>query len=42
MAARLAGEDALARRWLSQALAQNPGFSPLHAPRAQRALASLR
>jgi hypothetical protein len=41
MAAKLAGRPALARRWLTQALALNPGFSPLHAPRAQRALASL-
>ena len=41
MAATLAGERTLGRRWLTQALAQNPRFSPLHAPRAQRALASL-
>ena len=41
LAARLAGKPALARRWLSQALALNPRFSPLHAPRAKRALASL-
>jgi tetratricopeptide (TPR) repeat protein len=41
MAAKLAGEPALARRWLTQALALNPHFSPLHAPRAQRALRSL-
>ncbi len=41
MAAKLAGEPALARRWLTQALALNPRFSPLHAPRAQRALDSL-
>jgi tetratricopeptide (TPR) repeat protein len=41
MAAKLAGERALARRWLAQALALNPRFSPLHAPHAQRALASL-
>ena len=41
MAAKLAGNDALARRWLTQALALNPQFSPLHAPRAQRALNSL-
>jgi tetratricopeptide (TPR) repeat protein len=41
MAAKLAGEPALARRWLSQALAQSPRFSPLHAPRARRALQSL-
>ena len=42
MAAKLAGERALARRWLTQALALNPQFSPLHAPRAQRALALAR
>lgn len=41
MAAKLAGERSLARRWLAQGLAQNPHFSPLHAPRARRALASL-
>jgi tetratricopeptide (TPR) repeat protein len=41
MAAKLAGEPVLARRWLTQALSLNPEFSPLHAPRAQRALASL-
>jgi tetratricopeptide (TPR) repeat protein len=41
MAAKLAGARTLARRWLTQALALNPYFSPLHAPRAQRALASL-
>ena len=40
MAALAAGDPALARRWLSQALEQNPHFSPLHAPRAKRALAS--
>ena len=41
MAAKAAGERALARRWLTQAVALNPQFSLLHAPRAQRALASL-
>ena len=41
MAAKAAGEPSLARRWLSQALEQSPNFSPLHAPRAQRALATL-
>ena len=41
MAATLAGEESLARRWLGQALARNPHFSPLHAPRAERTLASL-
>ena len=35
MAAKPAGRPALARRWLTQALAQNPQFSPLHAPRAR-------
>ena len=38
MAAKAAGRPMLARRWLSQALALNPRFSPLHAPRAARAL----
>jgi tetratricopeptide (TPR) repeat protein len=41
MAAKLAGDRALARSWLGQALDLNPRFSPLLAPRAQRALASL-
>ncbi|MGH2837975.1 MAG: tetratricopeptide repeat protein, partial [Thermoleophilaceae bacterium] len=41
MAAKLAGEQQLARTWLMQALALNPEFSPLHGPRAQRALAAL-
>jgi tetratricopeptide (TPR) repeat protein len=41
MAAKLAGETALARRWLAESLALNPRFSPLHAPRAQRVLDSL-
>jgi len=41
MAAKLAGEHDLAQRWLSQALEQNPRFSPLHAPRARHALAAL-
>lgn len=38
MAAKAAGRPELARRWLAQALALNPRFSPLHAPRAKRAL----
>ena len=38
MAARAAGERSLARRWLTSALAANPRFSPLYAPRAARAL----
>ena len=41
MAAKLAGRDGLAKRWLTQALERNPNFSPLHAPRARRALQSL-
>jgi tetratricopeptide (TPR) repeat protein len=41
MAAKLAGNEELARRWLTQALRLNPWFSPLHAPRAQRALSTL-
>lgn len=41
MAAELAGERRLARTWLAQALELNPRFSPLHAPRAKRALRSL-
>jgi tetratricopeptide (TPR) repeat protein len=42
MAARAAGEPALARGYLSRALAANPRFSPLHAPAARRALRELR
>jgi tetratricopeptide (TPR) repeat protein len=38
MAAKAAGRPMLARRWLAQALELNPRFSPLHAPRAARAL----
>jgi tetratricopeptide (TPR) repeat protein len=38
MTARAAGEPALARTWLRRALAANPRFSPLYAPRAARAL----
>jgi tetratricopeptide (TPR) repeat protein len=41
MSARAAGESAAARRWLRLALAGNPRFSPLYAPRARRALAGL-
>jgi tetratricopeptide (TPR) repeat protein len=41
MAARLAGERALARRWLTQALTQSPAFSPLHAPRARQTLRNI-
>jgi tetratricopeptide (TPR) repeat protein len=39
MAARAAGHDALARRWLGRLLEQAPRFSPLRAPQARRALA---
>jgi tetratricopeptide (TPR) repeat protein len=38
MAAKAAGRPTLARRWLTEALSLNPRFSPLHAPRARRAL----
>ena len=41
MAARSAGRERLARRWLGRALRQSPRFSPLHAPRARRALEAL-
>jgi hypothetical protein len=41
LAARAAGRPALARRWLTRALADNPRFSPLWAPRARRALEGL-
>ena len=41
LTARAAGEPALARRWLRRALADNPRFSPLWAPRARRALSGL-
>ncbi|TAL20150.1 MAG: tetratricopeptide repeat protein, partial [Frankiales bacterium] len=37
-----AGDPAAARRLLAEALALNPSFSPLHAPRAAALLASLR
>jgi tetratricopeptide (TPR) repeat protein len=37
-----AGKPALAERWLSRSLELNPRFSPLFAPRAQRALARAR
>jgi tetratricopeptide (TPR) repeat protein len=42
VSARAAGRAELARRWLTSALARNPGFSPLYGPRAKRALESLR
>jgi tetratricopeptide (TPR) repeat protein len=41
MTARAAGDRALARTWLRRALAANPRFSPLYAPRAARALRAL-
>jgi tetratricopeptide (TPR) repeat protein len=41
IAAKRSGETALARRWLTASLALNPRFSPLHAPRAKRALRQL-
>jgi tetratricopeptide (TPR) repeat protein len=41
MAARAAGEPAMARAYLTRALAANPRFSPLHAPAARRALRGL-
>lgn len=42
IAARDAGDTRAARRHLARALETNPRFSPLHAPRAERALESLR
>ncbi len=42
IAARDAGRPDLARRHLTRALAGNAQFSPLHAPRARRALEGLR
>lgn len=42
VAAHGAGHDGLARTWLQRALAGNPRFSPLYAPRAQRMLGALR
>ena len=41
MTARAAGDTADARRYLGAALAGNPRFSPLYAPRARRALEAL-
>src|SRR4051812_6090379 len=38
MSARAAGDATDARAWLGRALALNPRFSPLYAPRAERAL----
>jgi tetratricopeptide (TPR) repeat protein len=42
IAARAAGEPASARRYLAKSVRRNPRFSPLYAPRALRALRSLR
>jgi pentatricopeptide repeat protein len=42
IAARDAGRPDLARRYLARALETTPRFSPLHAPRARRALEALR
>jgi tetratricopeptide (TPR) repeat protein len=42
VAAHGAGRDGLAKRWLHRALAENPHFSPLYAPRAARMLGALR
>jgi len=41
MSAQAAGRAALARAYLSESLALNPRFSPLYAPRAERALREL-
>lgn len=41
MAAKAAGDDAHAQRWLREALAANPAFSPLHATTARTALAEI-
>jgi tetratricopeptide (TPR) repeat protein len=42
VAARGADRPQLARRWLTRALAGNPRFSPLYAPKARRMLEALR
>jgi tetratricopeptide (TPR) repeat protein len=42
MAAKAAGRPELASGYLERALARNPGFSPLYAARARRALAQVR
>lgn len=41
IAAKEAGRTALARRWLRRLLRDDAGFSPLHEPRARRALREL-
>jgi hypothetical protein len=42
VAALRAGKPGTAERWLSRSLALNPRFSPLFAPRAERALQQAR
>jgi tetratricopeptide (TPR) repeat protein len=42
VAAHAAGRDRLAKTWLTRALADNPRFSPLYAPKARRMLEALR
>jgi tetratricopeptide (TPR) repeat protein len=42
VAASAAGRIGLARMWLSQAVSDNPHFSPLYAPKAARMLEALR
>ncbi len=42
ISARVAGRPALARDYLARSLRDNPRFSPLYGPRAERALAQLR
>ena len=41
ISAKAAGRTDLARRWLARSLADNPRWSPLYAPRAERALREL-
>jgi hypothetical protein len=41
MSALGAGDRQAARTWLRASLARNPGWSPLYAPRARRALEAL-
>jgi pentatricopeptide repeat protein len=41
MSAKATGRSDLARRLLARSLAHNPSFSPLYAPRARRAIATL-
>jgi hypothetical protein len=42
MTAKAAGGTALARLWLERSISRNPGWSPLFASRARRALGGLR